>query len=104
VTDSRLNGLSCTTAVVSGLCLIFAGLILQRRSVQNTAGVVGTLDTYQTLVTDYAIRHLRQVGEEVLGTAAKVEVSKESTTIVGDGSSEVRPNLDHNLTSTLPQP
>ena len=30
-----------------------------------------------------------QVGEEVLGTAAKVEVSKESTTIVGDGSSEV---------------
>ena len=29
-----------------------------------------------------------QVGEEVLGTAAKVEVSKESTTIVGDGSSE----------------
>ncbi len=31
-----------------------------------------------------------QVGEEVLGTAAKVEVSKESTTIVGDGSSEVR--------------
>ena len=31
----------------------------------------------------------RQVGEEVLGTAAKVEVSKESTTIVGDGTSEV---------------
>ena len=30
-----------------------------------------------------------QVGEEVLGTAAKIEVSKESTTIVGDGSSEV---------------
>ena len=29
-----------------------------------------------------------QVGEEVLGMAAKVEVSKESTTIVGDGSSE----------------
>ena len=29
-----------------------------------------------------------QVGEEVLGTAAKVEVSKESTTIVGDGSTE----------------
>lgn len=29
-----------------------------------------------------------QVGEEVLGTAAKVEVGKESTTIVGDGSSE----------------
>ena len=29
-----------------------------------------------------------QVGEEVLGVAAKVEVSKESTTIVGDGSSE----------------
>ncbi len=29
-----------------------------------------------------------QVGEEVLGLAAKVEVSKESTTIVGDGSSE----------------
>ena len=29
-----------------------------------------------------------QVGEEVLGTAAKVEVSKESTTIVGNGSSE----------------
>jgi hypothetical protein len=28
------------------------------------------------------------VGEEVLGTAAKVEVSKESTTIVGDGSTE----------------
>jgi hypothetical protein len=28
------------------------------------------------------------VGEEVLGTAAKVEVGKESTTIVGDGSSE----------------
>jgi hypothetical protein len=26
----------------------------------------------------------------VLGTAAKIEVSKESTTIVGDGSSEVR--------------
>ena len=31
---------------------------------------------------------LLQVGEEVLGTAAKVEVSKESTTIVGDGSTE----------------
>ena len=30
----------------------------------------------------------QQVGEEVLGVAAKVEVSKESTTIVGDGSSE----------------
>ena len=29
-----------------------------------------------------------QVGEEVLGRCAKVEVSKESTTIVGDGSSE----------------
>jgi hypothetical protein len=29
-----------------------------------------------------------QVGEEVLGVAAKVEVSKESTTIVGDGRSE----------------
>ena len=28
------------------------------------------------------------MGEEVLGTAAKVEVSKESTTIVGDGSTE----------------
>ena len=28
------------------------------------------------------------MGEEVLGVAAKVEVSKESTTIVGDGSSE----------------
>ena len=26
----------------------------------------------------------------MLGTAAKIEVSKESTTIVGDGSSEVR--------------
>jgi chaperonin GroEL len=31
---------------------------------------------------------LDKVGEEVLGTAAKIEVSKESTTIVGDGSSE----------------
>ncbi|CAL5229163.1 g12438 [Coccomyxa viridis] len=31
---------------------------------------------------------LDKVGEEVLGTAAKVEVSKESTTIVGDGSTE----------------
>jgi chaperonin GroEL len=31
---------------------------------------------------------LDKVGEEVLGLAAKVEVSKESTTIVGDGSSE----------------
>lgn len=31
---------------------------------------------------------LDKVGEEVLGTAAKVEVGKESTTIVGDGSSE----------------
>ena len=31
---------------------------------------------------------MMQVGEEVLGTAAKVEVSKESTTIVGDGSTE----------------
>ncbi len=31
---------------------------------------------------------MSQVGEEVLGTAAKVEVSKESTTIVGDGSTE----------------
>jgi len=29
-----------------------------------------------------------QVGEEVLGVAAKVEVSKEATTIVGDGRSE----------------
>ena len=29
-----------------------------------------------------------QVGEEVLGTAAKVSVSKESTTIVGDGTTE----------------
>ena len=29
-----------------------------------------------------------QVGEEVLGLAAKVVVSKEATTIVGDGSSE----------------
>lgn len=29
-----------------------------------------------------------QVGEEVLGSAAKVEVSKDSTTIVGDGSTE----------------
>ena len=29
-----------------------------------------------------------QVGEEVLGLAAKVEVSKEATTIVGDGRSE----------------
>ena len=29
-----------------------------------------------------------QVGEEVLGIAAKVEISKESTTIVGDGSTE----------------
>ena len=29
-----------------------------------------------------------QVGEEVLGVAAKVEISKESTTIVGDGSTE----------------
>jgi chaperonin GroEL len=28
------------------------------------------------------------VGEEVLGVAAKVEVSKEATTIVGDGRSE----------------
>ena len=28
------------------------------------------------------------MGEEVLGTAAKVEISKENTTIVGDGSSE----------------
>ena len=33
--------------------------------------------------------HVMQVGEEVLGQAAKVEVSKENTTIVGDGSSEV---------------
>lgn len=31
---------------------------------------------------------LCQVGEEVLGVAAKVEISKESTTIVGDGSTE----------------
>lgn len=30
---------------------------------------------------------LVQVGEEVLGTAARVEVSKENCTIVGDGSS-----------------
>ena len=29
-----------------------------------------------------------QVGEEVLGTAAKIEVTKENCTIVGDGSSE----------------
>jgi chaperonin GroEL len=29
-----------------------------------------------------------QVSEEVLGRAAKVEVSKESTTIVGDGSTQ----------------
>ncbi len=29
-----------------------------------------------------------QVGEEVLGIAAKVTVSKESTTIVGDGRAE----------------
>lgn len=29
-----------------------------------------------------------QVGEEVLGLAAKVTVSKESTTIVGDGRAE----------------
>ena len=28
-----------------------------------------------------------QVGEEVLGTAARIEVSKEACTIVGDGSS-----------------
>jgi len=28
------------------------------------------------------------VGEEVLGTAAKIEVTKENCTIVGDGSSE----------------
>ena len=32
--------------------------------------------------------HGAQVGEEVLGMAAKVEVSKEATTIVGDGRSE----------------
>jgi len=31
---------------------------------------------------------LDKVGEEVLGTAAKVSVSKESTTIVGDGTTE----------------
>lgn len=31
---------------------------------------------------------LGQVGEEVLGTAAKIEVTKENCTIVGDGSSE----------------
>ena len=30
----------------------------------------------------------QQVGEEVLGTAAKIEVTKENCTIVGDGSSE----------------
>ncbi len=30
----------------------------------------------------------KQVGEEVLGTAAKIEVTKENCTIVGDGSSE----------------
>ena len=29
-----------------------------------------------------------QVGEEVLGRAAKVEVSKENCTIVGDGSTQ----------------
>ena len=29
-----------------------------------------------------------QVGEEVLGTAAKIEVTKDNCTIVGDGSSE----------------
>ena len=29
-----------------------------------------------------------QVGEEVLGRAAKVEVSKEACTIVGDGSTQ----------------
>ena len=29
-----------------------------------------------------------QVGEDVLGTAAKIEVTKENCTIVGDGSSE----------------
>lgn len=32
--------------------------------------------------------HWKQVGEEVLGRAAKIEIGKESCTIVGDGSSQ----------------
>lgn len=38
----------------------------------------------------------------MLGTAAKIEVSKESTTIVGDGSSEVRYLFPKTLSAVWP--
>ncbi|KAJ7544784.1 hypothetical protein O6H91_09G093000 [Diphasiastrum complanatum] len=41
-----------------------------------------------TVVRDEVGLSLDKVGREVLGTAAKVELTKDSTTIVGDGSSQ----------------
>jgi chaperonin GroEL (HSP60 family) len=41
-----------------------------------------------TVVRDEIGLSLDKVGREVLGTAAKVELTKDSTTIVGDGSTQ----------------
>ncbi len=41
-----------------------------------------------TAVRDEIGLSLDKVGREVLGTAAKVELTKDSTTIVGDGSTQ----------------
>jgi chaperonin GroEL len=41
-----------------------------------------------TVIRDEIGLSLDKVGREVLGTAAKVELTKDSTTIVGDGSTQ----------------
>jgi hypothetical protein len=41
-----------------------------------------------TVVRDEIGLSLDKVGQEVLGTAAKVELTKDATTIVGDGSTQ----------------
>lgn len=41
-----------------------------------------------TVVREEVGLALDKVGREVLGTAAKIEISKDNTTIVGDGSTE----------------
>jgi len=60
------------------------------RQVKKLLGMKGTWQGTVCSVSWHVLSRVRcpQVGEEVLGSAAKVEVSKDSTTIVGDGSTE----------------